>query len=329
MNPAGAFSLRVFNQKNVKMIKFKFLLTALMLGLVTTSFFSCKDDEDPTPEPQNITEVVVAGDDFSDLEIALTRANLTSTLEGAGPFTVFAPTNAAFDKAGIDVNTVDVATLTDVLLYHVLGNASIKSTDLQDGQTYASTAAEAGPNGEQLSILIEKTGSAVKVNGSANVSSADVSATNGVIHVIDNVLLPLNVVGHAAANTNFTSLVGALGAADGDLVNVLSGTGPFTVFAPLNSAFDEIATVTAGLTTEQLAKVLTYHVVSGNVVKNDLSNGMLVTTVNGGTFTVNISGNTVTLTDAGGGVSTVLLTDVQATNGVIHVLDKVIIPSNL
>jgi uncharacterized surface protein with fasciclin (FAS1) repeats len=311
------------------MNKFKFLLIAVMLGLVVTSFFSCKDDEDNTPDPQNITEVVVAGDDFSDLEIALTRANLTSVLEGAGPFTVFAPTNAAFDKAGIDVNTVDVATLTNVLLYHVLGGASIKSTDLQVGQTYASTASEAGPNGKQLSILIEKTGAAVKVNNTANVTSADVSATNGVIHVIDNVLLPLNVVGHAAANSNFTSLVGALGAASGDLVTVLSGTGPFTVFAPLNSAFDEISGVTATLTADQLAKVLTYHVVSGNVVSGDLSNGMEVTTVNGEKFTVNISGSTVTLTDTGGGVSTVVLTDVQATNGVIHVLNKVIIPSNL
>jgi transforming growth factor-beta-induced protein len=78
-----------------------------------------------------------------------------------------------------------------------------------------------------------------------------------------------------------------------------------------------------------LSKVLTYHVVSGNVVSSDLSNGMMVTTVNGEQFQVNISGSSVTLTDAGGNVSNVVLTDVQATNGVIHVLDKVIIPANL
>jgi uncharacterized surface protein with fasciclin (FAS1) repeats len=214
------------------------------------------------------------------------------------------------------------------LLYHVIG-ATIKSTDLQEGQTYASTASTGGPNDKQLSILVEKTGSAVKVNNTANVTSADVSATNGVIHVVDNVLLPLNVVGHAAANSNFTSLVGALGAASGDLVSVLNGTGPFTVFAPLNSAFDEIASTTATLNADQLAKVLTYHVVSGNVVAGDLSNSMSVTTVNGETFTVNINGSTVTLTDANGGVSSVVLTDVQGTNGVIHVLNKVIIPANL
>lgn len=299
-----------------------------MLSLVATSFFACKDDGDDTPDPQNIAEIVVDGNDFSDLEIALTRADLASVLEGAGPFTVFAPTNAAFDKAGIDVNTIDVNTLKTVLLYHVLG-ASVKSTDLQAGQTYASTASENGPNGEQLSIFIEKTGSAVKVNNTANVTSADVSATNGVIHVIDNVILPLDVVGHAAANSNFTSLVSTLGAASGDLVNVLSGDGPFTVFAPLNSAFAAIADVAATLSADQLAKVLTYHVVSGNVVSGDLTNGMSVTTVNGDTFTVNKSGNTVTITDIGGNVANVVLTDVQATNGVIHVLDKVILPSNL
>lgn len=305
----------------------RFLFSFLMLGLLATSIFSCKDDDD-TAKPQTIAEIAADDPQFSTLVTALERTNLTSVLNGTGTFTVFAPTNAAFTAAGIDVNTLPVDQLTDVLLYHVLG-ATVKSTDLQAGQTYASTASESGPGDAQLSVLIEKTGTAVKLNGTANVTTADVTATNGVIHIIDDVLLPLDVVGHAAANANFTSLVGALGAASGDLVSVLSGAGPFTVFAPLNSAFDEIAAVTATLTTDQLAKVLTYHVASGNVLSSALTNGMSVTTVNGEAFTVNISGSTVTLTDASGGVSTVVLTDVQATNGVIHVLNKVIIPANL
>ncbi len=311
------------------MKKFSFFSSMLVLAFMVSTFVACKDDDDKTPDPQNIAEIVVAGDDFSDLETALQRTNLTSVLEGTGPFTVFAPTNAAFTAAGINVNTIDVNALTDVLLYHVLGGAAIKSTDLGAGQTYASTASATGPGDTQLSILIEKTGSAVKVNNVANVTSADVSATNGVIHVIDNVLLPLSVVGHAAANSNFTSLVSTLGAASGDLVSVLSGTGPFTVFAPLNSAFNDISAVTATLNADQLAKVLTYHVVSGNVVSGDLTNNMSVTTVNGENFTVNISGSNVTITDANGGVSNVVLTDVQGTNGVIHVLGKVLIPLNL
>jgi transforming growth factor-beta-induced protein len=107
-------------------------------------------------------------------------------------------------------------------------------------------------------------------------------------------------------------------------VNVLSGTGPFTVFAPLNSAFDEISSVTATLSNDQLRDVLTYHVATGNVTASDLTNGDVVT-VNGAKFTVTL-GTDVILTDEQGNESKVILTDVQATNGIIHVIDKVIIP---
>jgi uncharacterized surface protein with fasciclin (FAS1) repeats len=312
------------------MKKISFLFSFLFLGLMATTFMACGDDDEPTPsnEPKSIAQTAADDPQFSTLAAALQRVNLVGVLDGAGSFTVFAPTNAAFQASGINLDALTDAQLTEVLLYHVLG-ATVKSTDLQEGQTYATTAAETGPGGTQLSILVEKTGTAVKINGSANVTAADVAATNGVIHVVDKVILPLDVVGHAAANANFTSLVGALGAASGDLVNVLKGDGPFTVFAPLNSAFEEIAGVTATLTPEQLAKVLTYHVAAGNVRSAALSNGMMVTTVNGEKFTVNINGSAVTITDAKGNNSTVVLTDVQATNGVIHVLNKVILPNNL
>ncbi|MFK8009786.1 MAG: fasciclin domain-containing protein, partial [Saprospiraceae bacterium] len=205
------------------------------------------------------------------------------------------------------------------------------SGDLAEGQTYASTASTYGPAGTQLSILIEKNSAGnVVINGTTNVSTADVDATNGVIHIVDEVLMPLDIVGHASVNSNFTSLVGALAAADGDLVNVLKGDGPFTVFAPLNSAFAAIQSTVDDLTTEQLSKVLTYHVASGNNRSDTLSDGMEVPTVNTPEkFTVNISGGVVTLTDANGDTSKVLLTDVQAKNGVIHVLESVIIPGNL
>ncbi|MFT6321066.1 MAG: putative surface protein with fasciclin (FAS1) repeats [Granulosicoccus sp.] len=314
-------------KKNLSFLGWALLLTLPFL------FVACGDDDedvDPTPVPMSIVEIASGDAQFSTLVAALQQADLVSTLEGTGPFTVFAPTNAAFTAAGIDLATISDAALTEVLLYHVLGGAKITSGDLADGQTYASTASTYGPDATQLSILIEKSSTGVVVNGSANVSTADVDATNGVIHIVDQVLLPLDVVGHASANSNFTSLVGALVAADGDLVTVLSGDGPFTVFAPLNSAFAAIQSTVDGLTTEQLAKVLTYHVVGGNVVSGALTDGQVVSTVNAPeTFTVNIDGGAVTLTDAGGGVSTVLLTDVQATNGVIHVLESVIIPGNL
>ena len=310
-----------------------FLGWTLLLALPFL-FVACGDDDDDLEpmvnEPMSIVEIASGDTQFSTLVAALTQADLVSILEGDGPFTVFAPTNAAFTAAGIDLNTISDEALKEVLLYHVLGGAKIASGDLADGQTYASTASTYGPGDTQLSVLIEKGANGVVLNGTTNVSTADVDATNGVIHIVDEVLMPLDVVGHASANSNFTSLVGALVAADGDLVTVLSGDGPFTVFAPLNSAFAAIQSTVDGLSTEQLAKVLTYHVASGNVRSDVLTDGMEVPTVNAPEkFTVNISGSTVTLTDAGGGVSNVLLTDVQATNGVIHVLESVIIPGNL
>lgn len=315
-------------KKNLSYLGWTLLLALPLL------FVACgDDDEDPTPtpaEPMNIVEIASGDAQFSTLVAALQQADLVSVLEGDGPFTVFAPTNAAFSAAGIDLGTISDADLKKVLLYHVLGGAKITSGDLADGQTYASTASTYGPNDAQLSILIEKSSNGVVINGDTNVSTADVDATNGVIHIVDKVIMPLDVVGHAQANSNFTSLVGALAAADGDLVTVLQGDGPFTVFAPLNSAFAAIQSTVDGLSTEQLAKVLTYHVASGNVRSTDLSDAMDVTTVNAPEkFTVNISGSDVTLTDAGGATSKVLLTDVQATNGVIHVLESVIIPGNL
>jgi len=197
---------------------------------------------------------------------------------------------------------------------------------IQPGQTYISTAAASGPNNTNLSMLVENTGGAVKLNGAINVTAADVAADNGVIHVIDAVAMPLDIVGHAAANSNFTSLVGALGGAPGDLVSTLQGDGPFTVFAPVNTAFDAIASVVATLTGDQLATVLTYHVVSGNVLAANLSEGMGIMTVSGQELSVHLTSGPA-LEDATGEKSNIIATDVQATNGVIHVLDRVVIPT--
>lgn len=304
------------------------LLGTTLLFLFGTLTIACDDDDSKVQQPQTIAQIAAGDAQFSTLVSALDRVGLVSVLDGTGTFTVFAPTNAAFDALGVDLNTLTDDQLKDILLYHVLGT-SVRSTDISEGQTYASTASNSGPNGTALSVLIEKSGSNVKINNSARVTTADIEASNGLIHVIDKVILPLDIVGHAAANSNFTELVGALGAASGDLVTVLSGDGPFTVFAPLNSAFEAISSVTATLTPDQLAKVLTYHVASGNVVSGQISNGTVVTTVNGESFTINIAGSALTVTDANGNVANIVLTDVQATNGVVHVLDKVILPKNL
>lgn len=326
--------LQEFRRHNLtkrKLMKKSYLMYNLAILMAFSFLFvACNnDDDDPQPQPQSIVEIASADAQFSILVDALQRVNLVSVLEGAGPFTVFAPTNAAFQALGVDLNTISDEDLTEILLYHVLGG-KVTSSQILDGQTYVSTAAATGPNDTALSMLIEKAGGIVTINGSINVSTADIDATNGVIHVVDAVITPLDVVGHAVANSQFSSLVDALGQADGDLVAVLKGDGPFTVFAPVNDAFTAIQSTVATLSTEQLAKVLTYHVVAGaNVLSTDLTDGQVVSTVNTPTtFTVNL-GSTVTITDANGDQATVVFTDVQATNGVVHVLDKVIIPNNL
>lgn len=292
------------------------------------AFSSCEEEVMETPNSEkSVAEIAADDSQFSTLVSALERVDLVGVLNGSGPFTVFAPTNNAFDALGVDLATISDEALSEILLYHVFG-AQVNAGDIAEGQTYLGMAAATGPNGTNLSLLVENTAGKVIINGDVNVTATDIIGKNGVIHVVDKVIMPMDIVGHAAANANFSELVGALGAATGDLVTVLSGDGPFTVFAPLNSAFEAISSTVAGLSADQLSKVLTYHVAAGNVRSTDLSDMMEVTTVNGETFTINL-GSEVTITDAQGNTAKILLTDVQATNGVIHVLESVILPNDL
>ena len=295
----------------------------LMLMISAAMLISCGDDD--AMESNTIFDIASNDSQFSTLVSALERTGLDATLMSNGTFTVFAPTNAAFNSLGVDLNTLSDQQLSDILLYHVLG-ATVNSSDIASGQTYVSTASQSGPDNAQLTMLIENNGG-VSINGNSNVVAADVTADNGVIHIVDAVLLPLDIVGHAAANSNFSQLVGALSSAPGDLVSVLSGDGPFTVFAPVNSAFEAISATVATLTADQLASVLTYHVIgSANVASTALSNGAEVQTVNGQNVTVSLD-NGPQLIDAAQGISNIIVTDVQATNGIVHAIDAVLIPS--
>jgi transforming growth factor-beta-induced protein len=168
------------------------------------------------------------------------------------------------------------------------------------------------------------TASGVKINNSATVVLADVVGTNGVIHVIDKVLLPPTVVGIALNNSAFTTLVSAVVKAG--LAETLSGAGPFTVFAPTNDAFSALFTALGvsgvdALTAEQLTPILLYHVVAGNNVSSGLMNGN-ITTLQGTNISVNV-GKGVVLN----GNTNVIIADVQGSNGVVHAIDKVLIPS--
>ncbi|MDX1646560.1 MAG: fasciclin domain-containing protein [Longimicrobiales bacterium] len=299
-------------------------LSAVLLA--ATALVACDDDDDisQTPQPTNISATAAATGDLSTLASALDRAGLVSTLEGPGPFTVFAPTDAAFDGVDADVlagllEEGNAELLSRVLTFHVVSGTAAFSSDLSDGQTV--TTAEGG----ELTIGID--GSSVTVNG-ANVVTADIEATNGVIHVIDDVLVPsdTDVYETAVLTPITTTLAGAV--LDAGLQEDLQGTGPFTVFAPSNAAFealDEHAAAELSDPANQaiLQKILAFHVLSGSeVLAADLSDGQTVTTLQGQELTFDLSDASDPKVN---GVS-ITTTDIQVENGVIHLVDEVILP---
>jgi uncharacterized surface protein with fasciclin (FAS1) repeats len=312
----------------------------LLICSLVISVTSCSDDdENSTPAPQSITAIAAANPDFSTLVTALTRTNLATTLDGSGQFTVFAPTNAAFTTffaslgPNVTVNNVDVAVLKSILLNHVLGT-EVKSAAIATG--YASTLSPFGTaaNGPTISMYIQKEAGIVTVNGGigtneaprkgAVVTTADVDASNGVIHIVNRVIQIPNVVDHAKANPNFSTLTSLLVAQN--LVSTLEGTAssPFTVFAPVNTAFDAATlSLYGGLSSANKTAVLTYHVVAGvNVRSNAIPTGN-ITTLQGQAFS--ITGTAIN--DAGTTVDkNIIVTDVQCSNGIVHAIDKVLLP---
>ena len=258
------------------------------------------------------------------------NTTFTDLLSTAGNFTVFAPDNAAF-AAFTNPSDND---LNQILSNHVISGVAALSSDLTN--SYVKTLATFGNTDSHLDLYIN-TDDGVTLNGKAKVTRADIIASNGVIHVVDEVIDLPTIVDFAVSNPTFENLVAALTRSDltFDFVSALStpnGTSPapFTVFAPTNDAF-------AGLLTElgisslndidepTLKATLNYHAVAGaNVLAANLSDGMTVSTL-GGNITANVTGG-ATLTDANGRVSNIILTDVQASNGVIHAIDKVILP---
>ena len=221
--------------------------------------------------------------------------------------------------------------LKEILLNHVL-STEVKAAQVTTG--YVSTLAKgAASSSRNLSMYIN-TSNGVKINGVSNVTKTDIDATNGVIHKVDAVIGLPTIVTHATANPNFTTLVAALTRNDmPNFVSILSGTAnsPFTVFAPTNTAFSGLLTELnlSGLSAipqETLENTLKYHVVAGaNVASTDLTNNMNVTTFQGGKFTITTTGG-AKITDAKNRVSNIVATDVQCSNGIIHVIDKVILP---
>jgi uncharacterized surface protein with fasciclin (FAS1) repeats len=276
---------------------------------------------------ENVAEVSSNFADLSTLATALAAANLTGTLSGKGPFTLFAPSNEAFAKldkallaALLDPKNIDK--LTEVLTYHVAAGI-VKSTDLTNAEQIKTV------EGEKVTVSI--TNGNIDINN-AQVIIPDIAATNGVVHIIDAVLIPpgfappsyKNIVELAAATADLSTLVDALKAAN--LTAVLSTKGPFTVFAPTNEAFAKLDKALLAKLLEPdnvatLTDLLTYHVVAAELTSMELKNDRNIKTLEGMMVNVTADGSHIKINDA-----QVITPNVIATNGIVQVIDAVLIP---
>ena len=266
-----------------------------------------------------VVDIIVNSENHNTLETAVIQADLAATLSGDGPYTVFAPTDAAFDalpNGVLDNVLADNDVLTAILLHHVHSGNTL-STDLSDGMEVPTL------NDDILTVSID--GEVVMID-MATVTIADIIASNGVVHVIDMVLIPatddqtvMSIIANSPAHTILKEAILAA-----ELDGTLSGEGPFTVFAPSDDAFDGLPDGALDLilaNTEQLTDLLLNHVHSGNVLSTELSDGMIVPTLNETELTVSIDGMTVMID-----LATVIQADLIASNGVVHVIDKVLLP---
>ena len=291
-------------------------IALLVIASLLVSPVVVADENEDIPTNASATGV------HDSLVAALDKANLVATLQGDGPFTVFAPTDQAFADAGIDLDSfntdAEIAALTDILLYHVYSGA-VYAADVTDGLTVAMV------NGDDLTFSVVD--GTVSMGDGSTVTTADVVASNGVIHVIDKVLMPPADIFDIPTTAQGTGIHDSLVAAviQAELLTTLQGDGPFTVFAPTDQAFADAGIDLAALDNEDgkaaLTDILLYHVVSGSVASSAVTDGMTAAAVNGDDLTFSV-GEGVMVNDAN-----VILADVMATNGIIHVIDKVLMPA--
>ena len=301
-------------------------------------FTSCDDDDPKIIETTDIVDVAVASSSLSTLVAALQRADLVGALQADGPYTVFAPTNDAFqalldsNEAWSSLDDIPMETLDAVLKYHVVSGVAAKSTDLTDGQVIETL------NGGNITIDLTNGVEIITIaEQSVSVTAADIEASNGVIHIIDEVLLPIapanDIVDIALGADNLSILVAAVVKAG--LVDALKADGPYTVFAPTNDAFqalldsNEAWSSLDDIPLETLETVLLYHVLSGKVMSTDLSDTYVKTLAIGpNDENLSLQIETTGAIEFNGDSSPVSV-DIEASNGVIHTIDKVMLPPNV
>lgn len=298
------------------------ILSSILILVLAFSFLTLSGcvEEEPEEKPKNIVQTASENDDFTTLVQALTVANLDTILSNESKvFSVFAPTDEAFDKLDDTYLTNlienDTENLTNILKYHVL-SGEVMADDLSDGMRTETM------QGKFIDISIED--ESVYIN-EAMVTTTDIECSNGVIHVIDTVLRPKNNIVETASEFNdFTLLVDAVVAAGLDST-LGDESMQYTVFAPTDEAFNELNTTylnnLLNNDTTNLTKILTYHVVPGVVYSTNLSDNMTIETVEGSEITIQIMNQSMYVDNA-----MITLADIECSNGIIHVIGKVITP---
>jgi uncharacterized surface protein with fasciclin (FAS1) repeats len=299
------------------------ILTTLVATLAIFAVACSDDDSSSTTnrveQPNTIVDVASEAGSFTTLLSAVDAVGLTETLQSEGPFTVFAPTDAAFEALpdGLLADLLnDSETLTSILLYHVvMGEMRAESVVMS---SLIETAM-----GSDVRVTLD--GDSVMI-GSASIVTTDIEASNGIIHVIDAVITPPgNIAQLALEADNLTTLVAALQAAD--LVEVLQGEGPFTVFAPTDAAFAAIpsADLDALLAdTAALTDVLLYHVIADKLAASDVLASSSLTTAQTSEVEVRLEGMSAMI-----GGAEIIYPDIPASNGVIHLIDAVLFPPEM
>ena len=323
----------------------KKIVWILIAASLSSSMYSCLDDEgiNPAPPssatgPNDIAAIANTDSRTDSMAVALNEANLMPIFQSANTYTLFAPNNQAFidllatDSTWNRIADIDAITLTNLLYYHTLGS-EVKSTDLTDSSYATTLNTEGTPKRENTVIEVDLTFGA-KLNNSVKVEAFNIQATNGVVHIIDQVMRPQNVLELANHDERFSSLVNAMRIFGDTITKEINGNGPYTVFAPTNEAFQRLLdsdttwNSLSDIPRATLNAVLSYHIVNGvNIQNNEFTQNQTLTTLDNGTLTVNITSSAQLLTtDTMQGAVNITLTDIQGTNGVIHTVEEVLIP---
>jgi uncharacterized surface protein with fasciclin (FAS1) repeats len=321
----------------MKNLKIKVCLIAFITGIL---FTSCSQEDNVNSKKETSYGLMSNKEDLSTFTHALEITGLSSQLSSTEMYTVFAPSNTAFSNflAENNFNTVDAVPaniLREILLNHII-SGEINKVDLPISGYLHTEAKGFASAVNPLSIYFRKVDGITVINGMATINNSDIKTSNGVIHLIDHVLEFPSIVDQVVANPNLSTLFTIMDTnSQYDFVSELSGVnnGPYTFYAPMDSAFPSLLTELgvpnlSAIDDATKAKVLKYHmVITTNSLSNSLTNGSSFNTLEGDSFSIQNTSANFRVIDINSRLANVTTKDIQCYNGVIHMIDRVLLPN--